>query len=85
LAAGGFGRAIGASTVTGGSGCSCASAPVMAATAIKQPTVTFGVGLLSNTPAKPYNGRPRSVPGRNIPLMKPAPEIFRAAHTIMVA
>ena len=43
LAAGGFGRAIGASTVTGGSGCSCASAPVMAATAIKQPTVTFCV------------------------------------------
>ena len=41
LAVGGFGRAIGASTVTGGNDCSCASAAVIAATAMRHPTVTF--------------------------------------------
>jgi hypothetical protein len=45
----------------------------MAATAIKQPTVTFCVGLLSNTPSRPRNGgNPRSVAGRNIaPMNRP--------------
>src|SRR5262249_13424711 len=79
----GFGRATGASTVTGGSGCSCASALPMAATAIKQPTVTFCVELLSKTPSKLRNpGRTRSVSGRNTPpLIEIRPRIFFRADT----
>ena len=77
LAAGGFGRAIGASTVTGGSDCSCASAPPMAATAIRQPTVTFCVELLSKTPSTLRNpGRTRSVSGRNTPPLIITPPHF---------